>query len=184
MKMIPRLSTLLLAASLGLFGCATQSPEATKEASTTAATTSSSSEQKTVIESNLGRAISQPEAVSIVKTAEADSDNLKTRDIVYFDFDKYDVKAEYRGIVESHARTLRASPEVKARIEGHTDSIGSSEYNLALGQRRSEAVRKMMVILGVPEAQVEAVSFGLERPAVPGSDAASRAKNRRAEIRY
>ena len=181
MKTTPRLLTLLLAATLGLAGCATKGSEGAKEAP---ATTSSSSEQKIVIESNLGRAVSAPEALSIVKATEADSDNLKTRDIVYFDFDKYDVKPEYRGIVEAHARTLRSSPESKARIEGHTDSIGSSEYNLALGQRRSEAVRKMMVILGVPESQVEAVSFGLERPAVPGSDAASRAKNRRAEIRY
>lgn len=176
MKHPHRLVPLLLAAALVSVGCASK----------TGGGSSSSSEERTVIESNLGQArTSTPqESLNIVKATDADSDNLPLRDIVYFDFDKYDIKPEYRAIVETHARNLRAAPATKARIEGHTDSIGSSEYNLALGQRRSESVRKAMVILGVAESQVEAVSFGLERPAVPGNDAASRAKNRRAEIRY
>ncbi|MDX3904564.1 MAG: peptidoglycan-associated lipoprotein Pal [Pigmentiphaga sp.] len=103
---------------------------------------------------------------------------------VYFDFDSYVVKDEFRPIVENHARFLNNNRNRKVVIEGHTDDVGSSEYNLALGQRRSEAVRRMMVLLGVGEDQVEAISFGKEKPKATGTDEASRAENRRADIAY
>ena len=104
--------------------------------------------------------------------------------IVYFDYDSYVVKPEFQSIIEAHARFLRANPNRRVAIEGHTDERGGREYNLALGQRRSEAVRRALGLLGVGDAQVEAVSFGKEKPAVPGGDEESWARNRRAEIAY
>jgi peptidoglycan-associated lipoprotein len=104
--------------------------------------------------------------------------------LVYFDYDSYVIKPEYQSLIEAHARFLKANAGRKINIEGHTDERGGREYNLALGQRRSEAVRRALGLLGVPDSQVEAVSFGKEKPAVPGSDEASWAKNRRAEIVY
>lgn len=104
--------------------------------------------------------------------------------IVYFDFDSYVVKPEYQSVVENHAKYLRADAKRKAMLEGHTDERGGREYNLALGQRRSEAVAKALVLLGVSAGQVEAVSFGKEKPAVEGSGEAAWAKNRRVEVKY
>ena len=104
--------------------------------------------------------------------------------IVYFDFDSYVVKDEYRPTVEAHARALAADRKKHLAIEGHTDERGGREYNLALGQKRAEAVAKSLTLLGATDAQVEAVSFGKERPAAQGSDEAAWAKNRRAELNY
>ena len=107
-----------------------------------------------------------------------------TAKIIYFDYDSFVIKSEFQGTVEAHARYLSANKNRKMAIEGHTDERGGREYNLALGQKRAEAVRRAMGLLGVTDAQVEAVSFGKEKPADPGSDEAAWAKNRRAEINY
>jgi len=107
-----------------------------------------------------------------------------TGKIIYFDFDSYVIKPEFQGTIEAHARYLTANKARKMAIEGHTDERGGREYNLALGQKRSEAVRRALGLLGVADAQVEAVSFGEEKPAVAGSDEEAMAKNRRAEINY
>lgn len=103
---------------------------------------------------------------------------------VYFDFDSYVVSSQYKALVENHARFLVANPNRRIAVEGHTDDRGGSEYNLALGQRRSEAVRRSLVLLGVRDDQIEAVSFGKEKPKATGSDEASFAENRRADIVY
>jgi peptidoglycan-associated lipoprotein len=87
-------------------------------------------------------------------------------------------------LVESNARLIKADKNRKVVIEGHTDERGGREYNLALGQKRAEAVRRALVLLGVADSQLEAVSFGKEKPMATGSDEASLAKNRRAEISY
>ena len=102
--------------------------------------------------------------------------------IVYFDFDSFVVKDEYRGVVEGNAKALAADRKMRMSLEGHTDERGGREYNLALGQKRSEAVVKSLTLLGATDAQLEAVSFGKERPAASGSDEAAWAKNRRVEI--
>lgn len=107
-----------------------------------------------------------------------------TAKIIYFDFDSYIVKPEFQSVIEAHARYLTANNSRKMAIEGHTDESGGREYNLALGQKRAEAVRRALGLLGVTDSQVEAVSFGKEKPAAPGFDEASMAKNRRAEINY
>lgn len=104
--------------------------------------------------------------------------------IVYFDYDSYTVKPEYQSLIDGHARFLKANPQRRVSIEGHTDDRGGREYNLALGQKRSEAVRRALNLLGVNDSQVEAVSFGKEKPAVQGSGEAAFAQNRRAEVTY
>ena len=102
--------------------------------------------------------------------------------IVYFDFDSYVVKDEFRPVVEANAKVLTTQPARKMAVQGHTDDRGSSEYNLALGQRRAEAVVKSLTLMGVKPAQLEATSFGKERPAVQGETEEAWAKNRRAEL--
>lgn len=103
--------------------------------------------------------------------------------VVYFDFDSYAVRDEFRGVVEGNARRLSADRKRRVLIEGHTDERGGREYNLALGQRRAEAVLKSLTLLGVQDGQVEAVSFGKEKPAATGNSESVWAKNRRAELK-
>jgi peptidoglycan-associated lipoprotein len=102
--------------------------------------------------------------------------------IVYFDFDSYVVKPDYENVITANAKVLATDRKMHMAVEGHTDDRGSSEYNLALGQRRAEAVVKSLTLLGADQTQLEAVSFGKERPAVQGEDEAAWAKNRRAEL--
>lgn len=104
--------------------------------------------------------------------------------VVYFDYDSYTIKPEFQGVLEAHARFLKANTQLRANLEGHTDERGGSEYNLALGQKRSEAVRRALSVLGISDNQMEAVSYGKEKPAAQGGDEASFAKNRRTEIVY
>ena len=103
---------------------------------------------------------------------------------VYFGFDKYDVNSEGKQVVDAHSKYLNANKGRKVVIQGNTDERGGSEYNLALGQKRAEAVRKSMSLLGVSDGQMEAVSFGKEKPKATGHDEASWAENRRADIVY
>jgi peptidoglycan-associated lipoprotein len=104
--------------------------------------------------------------------------------IIYFDYDSYTIKPEFQSLIDGHARFLKANPQRRISIEGHTDERGGREYNLALGQKRSEAVRRSLGLLGVTDTQVEAVSFGKEKPAAQGSGEDVWAQNRRAEITY
>ena len=104
--------------------------------------------------------------------------------IIYFDFDSYTVKPEFQSLLEAHARYLKASSARKVMLEGHTDDRGGREYNLALGQKRAEAVRRSLGLLGVSDAQVEAVSYGKEKPAVQGNNETAHAQNRRVELSY
>ncbi len=104
--------------------------------------------------------------------------------MVYFDFDSYVVHDEFTATLEANAQYLAANNSRMVRLEGHADERGGREYNLALGQRRSEAVRRILSMLGVKESQMEAVSYGEERPAVVGFDEAAYAKNRRVELTY
>jgi peptidoglycan-associated lipoprotein len=126
-------------------------------------------------------------AVAPVVTDNTGATNLGPQNVarvILFDYDSYVIKPEYQNIVDAHARWMKANPTRKLNIEGHTDERGGREYNLALGQRRAEAVRRALGLLGVPDSQIEAVSFGKEKPVAPGSDEASWAKNRRAEFAY
>ncbi|WP_432257851.1 peptidoglycan-associated lipoprotein Pal [Cupriavidus sp. TMH.W2] len=103
---------------------------------------------------------------------------------VYFDFDSYSVKPDYQGMLGAHAKYLSGNQGRKILIQGNTDERGTSEYNLALGQKRAEAVRRSLASMGVPDTQMEAVSLGKEKPKATGHDEASWAENRRADINY
>jgi peptidoglycan-associated lipoprotein len=104
--------------------------------------------------------------------------------VVDFDYDSFEVRQEFAGALEANAAFLKANPSRRVALEGHTDERGGREYNLALGQKRAEAVRRAMQLLGVSESQMEAVSFGEEKPAVYGFDESAFAQNRRVEITY
>jgi peptidoglycan-associated lipoprotein len=127
-------------------------------------------------------------AVGTVNAGSADPLNdpqgVLAKRSVYFDYDSFTVKSEYRSVVENHAKYLVAHKDRKVIIQGNTDDRGGAEYNLALGQKRAEAVRKALVLLGVSESQVEAVSFGKEKPKALGQDESSYSENRRADIAY
>lgn len=103
---------------------------------------------------------------------------------VYFDYDSFAIRPEFQGLIEANGRLLKADKTRQVAIEGHTDERGGREYNLALGQKRAETVRAALGVQGVAEGQMEAVSFGKEKPAVPGLSEAAMEKNRRAEIVY
>lgn len=104
--------------------------------------------------------------------------------VIYFDYDSFAIKPEYQSMLEAHARFIRADRNRRLNIEGHTDERGGREYNLGLGQKRAESVRRLLVTLGVADSQIEAVSYGKEKPAATGADEASFAKNRRSELTY
>lgn len=108
---------------------------------------------------------------------------LPSQKIVYFDFDSFAIKDDFKPVIEGYARVLSANGGKRLTIEGHTDERGGREYNLALGQKRAAAVMNSLKLLGVKEDQMEAVSFGEERPAVQGNDESAWAKNRRAELK-
>lgn len=104
--------------------------------------------------------------------------------VVFFDYDSFEVKPEFAGLLEANARYLQADSKRLVSLEGHTDERGGREYNLALGQKRAEAVRRRLNLLGVNDRQIEAVSFGEEKPAETGYSEAAYAKNRRVEFRF
>jgi peptidoglycan-associated lipoprotein len=104
--------------------------------------------------------------------------------IVYFDYDSFEVRPDYAATLEANARYLKADSSRRLALEGHTDERGGREYNLALGQKRAEAVRRSLALLGVSDTQMEPVSFGEEKPAEYGFDEESFAKNRRVELTY
>jgi peptidoglycan-associated lipoprotein len=103
---------------------------------------------------------------------------------VYFDFDSNAVSDQYRGLVTAHSRNMTDKRDARMRIEGNCDERGSREYNLALGQRRAEAVKKLITVLGVSDGRIETTSYGEEKPVAPGHDEAAWAQNRRADIKY
>jgi peptidoglycan-associated lipoprotein len=111
-----------------------------------------------------------------------DPNNILSKRSIYFDFDEYAIKDQYRPIIEAHAKYLQANRNARATLQGHTDERGTREYNIALGQRRADAVKKMMVLLGAQEIQIETVSFGKEKPRREGHDETSWAENRRVDI--
>lgn len=104
--------------------------------------------------------------------------------IVYFDYDSYVIKSEFQSLIEAHSRFIKTAQGRKVMIEGHTDERGGREYNLALGQKRAEAVRRSLGLLGVQDSQMEAVSFGKEKPAAQGGTEDVHAQNRRVELAY
>lgn len=113
-----------------------------------------------------------------------DPQSVLSKRSVYFDLDKYEVKGEYKDLVAAHAKFLTNNRQFKMLIQGNTDERGSHEYNLSLGQKRADAVKKSLLLLGAKEDQVESVSLGEEKPKAEGHDEAAWSKNRRADMLY
>jgi peptidoglycan-associated lipoprotein len=109
---------------------------------------------------------------------------LLAKRVVYFDFDSSEIKGEGTDIVGAHAKYLASHPTARVRLEGHTDDRGSREYNIGLGERRAQSVRRALLLQGATEAQLSTVSYGAERPAVAGHDETAWSKNRRVEVVY
>lgn len=109
---------------------------------------------------------------------------LGSQRVIYFDFDSSEIRADYVDVVAAHGRFLAGNPGVRVRLEGHTDERGSREYNIGLGERRAQTVRRALSLQGVQDAQVSTVSYGEERPAALGSDENAYSRNRRVEIVY
>ena len=160
-------------------GCATQSQNdsATTPSSDTASRSSSSS-------STSASSASRPSGRASTSRAAARRAGQPDERSVFFEFDKANLSAQDRALIEAHAQYLREHPDTKVRVEGNTDERGSKEYNLALGQRRAETVTKVMQLLGVKDQRVEAVSYGEEKPRAQGHDEQSWAQNRRSDIQY
>ena len=114
----------------------------------------------------------------------SDPSSVLAKRSVYFDLDSYVVKDEYKTVMDAHGKYLASRPDRKVLIQGNTDERGGSEYNLALGQKRADAVRRALALRGVPESQMEAVSFGKEKPKAMGSNEEAWRENRRADIAY
>jgi peptidoglycan-associated lipoprotein len=162
----------LLVASLALFAAGCKTKPADQPAQTQSTTTSDTSGLDTSPVTSDETAIQGP------------SGELLSQRIVYFDFDRAEIRADSQSIVTAHAGFLAKSPTVKVRLEGHADERGSREYNIGLGERRAQAVRRALLLQGVAEAQLTTVSYGEERPASAGSDEQAYAQNRRVEIVY
>ena len=113
-----------------------------------------------------------------------DLDSLLAKRTIYYEYDSYNVKEEYQPLVEAHSKFMLAHKEVKLLIEGNCDERGSREYNLALGQRRADAVKRALTLLGVPAGQIETVSFGSEKPRAISHDEQAYAENRRSDLMY
>lgn len=145
-------------------------------------------DDKAPIAESTGATPADARTVGTVTTGSADPLNdpqgVLAKRSVYFDYDSYTVKDQFKPVVEAHAHYLTTHKARKVLIQGNTDERGGAEYNLALGQKRAEAVRRALSLLGVPDSQMEAVSFGKEKPKALGSDEASWAENRRADIVY
>ena len=173
MRNIPYLAIALLAAACASHEAKNEVPVAEHSAATApAASTASSSATRPVVQS------------AVTGNPLHDPNNILAKRSIYFDFDSNVVKDQYEPIVQAHARFMASHAEARARIEGNSDERGSREYNLALGQRRAESVKRQMRVLGVPDNNVETVSYGEEKPAAAGHDEASWSKNRRDDIRY
>ncbi len=165
----------------GIAPVETRVPVATAGAGSPAATPGAASQSR-VATVDLARTLPGGAAGAGAQAAAAALAAASQR-IVYFDFDSFVIKDDFKSLLDSHAKVLTAAKAKRMVIEGHTDERGGREYNLALGQKRAEAVVHSLTLLGVSDKQLEAVSFGEERPAAQGSDEQAWSRNRRAELK-
>lgn len=170
------LMVLMLAVALGSAGCASKKPKAPPP------------EQQSS-QSNEGAGASGDNAANAGSTG-SDEDaagpqaGLLAKRVIYFDFDSSEIKSEGTEVVAAHAKYLASHSSARVRLEGNTDDRGSREYNIGLGERRAQAVRRALMLQGATEPQLSTVSYGAERPAAVGNDESAWAKNRRVEIVY
>lgn len=162
------ISVLIVIAAAGILSaCSSSAPKIENSATAPAPTTAKSSVAQVVIPAHM----------------DPNSELAKNRS-VYFDFDDFTVKKEYTSLIERHGKYGSANSQLKIKVEGNADERGGREYNLALGQKRAEAVARALKVYGVKDGQVEPVSFGSEKPKSAGHDEAAWAQNRRADVAY
>lgn len=175
-------TVLILIAVLGVSlvaGCASKKPRPTPTSSNAAASTDGSQTSGADASKAFGAA-ADASGAGVAGPAGAQLQNRT----IYFDFDSSEVKSDYNGLITAHARYLAANPSTRVRLEGNTDERGSREYNIGLGERRAQSVRRALTLQGVAESQITTVSYGEERPAVTGHTEEAWARNRRVDIVY
>ena len=164
-------------------GCTnTPTKDAPIEDRTPTATTPSAGSGATTSGASTGAVSGTPGGSTAGANPLKDPANILSKRSVYFDYDQYTIRDEFRAMVDAHAKYLRANRNARAIIQGNSDERGTREYNIALGQNRADAVKKLMLLLGASEGQIETVSFGKEKPRREGHDETSWAENRRADI--
>jgi peptidoglycan-associated lipoprotein len=141
---------------------------------------SRSVEQKPIASVDLTQSRKDAAAADALK----DPNSILSKRSIYYEYDQFDVKDEYRPMIEAHAKYLRENPGTKVLIQGNADERGSREYNVGLGQRRSDGVKRLLILLGAKESQIESVSLGEEKPRDEGHNEEAWAKNRRSDILY
>jgi len=174
------LTVLMLAAVLGLTACSHKPPRVAPGSNTAVPGGGAESSGAAGANANQGAA----EGGNGAEGAAGPQEGLLAKHTVYFDFDSSEIKGDGTDIISAHAKYLAGHPNIKVRLEGNTDERGSREYNIGLGERRAQAVRRALLLQGASDAQISTVSYGAERPVDPGHDEASWAKNRRVEIVY
>lgn len=195
-RLLSVVATVTLAAWLAACGSKVKLDEAPVENRTARPTTPAPAEPRATTPapggtaaatgSAAGTAALSPRVVTPVTVGQGDggaATGWPAERVVYFDFDSFALRPDAKPVIEGHARVLAANKGARLLLEGHTDERGGREYNLALGQKRAEAVARSLVLLGAADSQLEPVSFGKERPAVQGSDEAAWEKNRRVELK-
>lgn len=168
----------LAASALAMGGCAAKKP-----VQKPASETEQGTEASAASEGAAGEGVTSAPLADDTASAGPQGALLGKR-IIYFDFDRAELKPEDAAIVTAHAQYLASHPATRVRLEGHTDERGTREYNIGLGERRAQTVRRALLLQGVAETQVATVSYGEERPAAAGSDEVAWAQNRRVEIVY
>jgi len=166
---------MVMAVSLGVAGCASKRPKTALPSDSNAAgagANGSGANSENALGGNAEDEAAGPRG------------GLLATRVVYFDFDSSEVRGTGVEVVAAHARYLAANPATRVRLEGHTDERGSREYNIGLGERRAQAVRRALMLQGALDGQISTVSYGEERPAAAGHDEEAWAKNRRVEIVY
>jgi peptidoglycan-associated lipoprotein len=167
---------------VALAGCSNTPISTTAEPSATVAVASPKS-----LEAPAVKTVPTVAAQSMAKTLPPYLDPasaLSTRQSIYFDFDDFSIKKEFGAMLEMHGKYLANNPSISIKIEGNSDERGGAEYNLALGQKRAEAVARAIKLFGLKQSQVEATSWGEEKPKVTGHDEAAWAQNRRVDLGY
>jgi len=169
----------MVAAAVLVVGCKSKPVQEEASASTPVPTTSS-----TPMQTGGVATVNMDERAGGSQGANGPSGQLAAQRVIYFDFDSSDIRNEYVDVIAAHGRYLASNATMRVRLEGHTDERGSREYNIGLGERRSQTVKRALMLQGVRESQIATVSYGEERPAAAGGDEAAWSKNRRVEIVY
>lgn len=176
-------ATMVVAIVTVLAGCSTQ-PTAPVDDKSTTGTPAAGTTPGTTTSGTTTSGVSGTQAGTSGMNPLRDPNNILSKRSIYFEFDSFVVEDKYKAQIEAHTRYLAGNKSAKVTLQGHTDERGSREYNIALGQKRADAVKRVMTLMGVQEVVIETVSYGKEKPKREGHDEASWAENRRVDIVY